>query len=168
MTLKLALDQNFPVTLLRAIDTWLPGDIEIRSIRDIDPRLSNFSDRDLVLCLSELGWDGLISNNYKIVNNPDEIAAFVGTKMIGIFTKQMGQDPIRAAGTLLLELPGLADRLQPGRSNIFMLKFDHRAPRPAWEYLAEIGTRHGVETSKLWSEYKPLQGEGNAAVARLS
>jgi hypothetical protein len=45
--LRLALDQNFPADLIREIAQFLPSSLELRSLRDIDPRLSSLDDRPL-------------------------------------------------------------------------------------------------------------------------
>lgn len=47
-----------------------------------------------------------------MLNLPREIAAIVATKAVVVAMKDMGDDAIRAAGALLLELPGLADRIR--------------------------------------------------------
>jgi hypothetical protein len=65
-TLRLALDQNFPTPLIGAVTDYLPDDIEIKSLRRIDPRLSELDDRTLFLTLHHLGWHGLVTNNYKM------------------------------------------------------------------------------------------------------
>jgi hypothetical protein len=62
--------------------------------------------------------------NYKMLEVPTEIAAIVTTKMIIIAIEGLGHDPLRAVGALLLELPGLPDRIRPRRSNVFRLA-DH-------------------------------------------
>ena len=64
-TLRLALDQNFPTPLINAVNDYLPVEIEMKSLRRIDPRLSELDDRTLFLALHHLGWHGLITNNYR-------------------------------------------------------------------------------------------------------
>ena len=63
---------------------------------------------------------------------PTEIAAIVTTKMIVIAIEGLGHDPLRAVGALLLELPGLPDRLRPRTSNVFRLAYRRRPPEDAW------------------------------------
>lgn len=50
-SLHLALDQNFRTPLLRAVSPCLPGDIELTSVFEIDPKLSDLSDRALFIAL---------------------------------------------------------------------------------------------------------------------
>jgi hypothetical protein len=127
--LRLALDQNFPTPLINAIRDYLPADLEARSLREIDPRLSDLEDRPLFIALHQLGWDGLITNNYKMLDVPSEIAAIVKTKAIVIAVDGLGHDPLRAVGALLLELPGLPDRIRPRTSNVFRLAYRRHYPK---------------------------------------
>ena len=61
---RLALDQNFPTPLIRAVAAYLPEDVEVSSLHQIDHRLSDLEDRSLLIALRQLGWNGLITNNY--------------------------------------------------------------------------------------------------------
>ena len=113
MTLRLALDQNFPLPLLRANREWLPRDLDLRHVTEIDPRLSDVSDRELFIALYQLGFDGLVTNNWRMLNIEREVAAIIQTKATVVATKGMGDDAIRPAGALMLELPDLAQRISP-------------------------------------------------------
>jgi hypothetical protein len=149
-TLRLALDQNFPTPLINAVRSYLPAELDLRSLREIDPRLSDLDDRPLFIALHQLGLDGLITNNYKMLDVPTEIAAIVKTKMIVIAIEGLGHDPLRAVGALLLELPGLAGRIRPRTSNVFRLAYRRRAPEEAWTYLQRAAERRGEEPRALW------------------
>ncbi len=122
------LDQNFPVNLVRVMSDFMPPDVELVHVPEIDPRLSDMSDRELILWASRQGFDALVSTNYRMVNQPDEVAAMVHTKLTMVFTHKMGHSPLRASGALFLEPPKLHDRLRHG-SNVFMLLYDPREPR---------------------------------------
>jgi hypothetical protein len=148
--LRLALDQNFPTPLINAIRDYLPADLEVRSLREIDPRLSDLEDRPLFIALHQLGWSGLITNIYKMLDVPSEIAAIVKTKAIVIAVDGLGHDPLRAVGALLLELPGLPDRIRPRTSNVFRLAYRRRLPGEAWNYFQRAAQRLDQEPSNLW------------------
>lgn len=148
--LRLVLDQNFPQPLLRDMWGWLPHEeVEIVHLGQLDDRLREVSDRELIIALSQLGYDGLITNNWKILNVPTELAAIIATKATVVATRGMGHDPIRAAGALLLELPGLSKRLRPKRSNVFLLNYSRRRPEDGWEHLRRIATREKVDVTDL-------------------
>lgn len=72
--IRLALDQNFPTPILAALEDYLV-DIELVSLRKIDPRLSTLDDRQLVIALHQLGFPGMVTNNYRMLKNPRELAA---------------------------------------------------------------------------------------------
>src|SRR5947199_4173197 len=126
--LRLALDQNFPSDLIRHITEFLPDDLELQTLRAIDPRLTGLDDRPLIIALHQLGWHGLITNNYRMLYEPHEVAAIVATRLTVIAVEGLGHDPLRAAGAVLLELPGLEQRLVANRSNVFLLRYQQRRP----------------------------------------
>lgn len=166
MTLRLALDQNFPTDLLRNIQSFLPQPIELAALKGIDPRLTTLDDRALIIALAQLGWDGLITNNYKMLHTPREVAAIIATKSIFIAVEGLGHDPLRAAGALLLELPGLEARLRADRDNVFLLAYRQRGPRDGWDFLKRTAQHLGVETDDLWSSSRPGRSELTRPVLR--
>jgi hypothetical protein len=84
----------------------------LKSLQQFDPRLTLLDDRPLIIACQQLGWHGLITNNYKVLYEPHEVAAIVvATPSIVVAAEGLGHDPLRAAGALLLGLPGLVQRL---------------------------------------------------------
>lgn len=162
--LRLALDQNFPSDLIRHITEFLPEDLELQTLRAIDPRLTALDDRPLIIALHQLGWDGLITNNYKMLYEPHEIAAIVATRSTVVAVEGLGHDPLRAAGALLLELPGLVQRLAPNRSNVFLLRYQRRRPVDGWEFLAQAASRRDEKPDPVWQRHRPSQAELAAPV----
>lgn len=150
--LRLALDQNFPTPLINAVRSYLPSDLVINSLHKIDSRLADLSDRRLFIALHHMGWDGLITNNYKMLDVPAEVAAIVKTKAVVVAIEGLGHDPLRAVGALLLELPGLAQRILPGRSNVFRLSYRRRLPDDAWSYFQKAAERINRAPADLWRE----------------
>ncbi len=148
--LRLALDQNFPTPLIDAVRDYLPKDLEVRSLHQIDRRLSDLDDRQLFIALHQLGWNGLITNNYKMLAVPAELAAIVKTNAVVVAVEGLGHDPLRAVGALLLELPGLTDRVRPRRSNVFRLAYRRRLPEDGWTYFQQSAARLDEEPAVLW------------------
>lgn len=157
--LRLALDQNFPADLVREIADFLPPSLELRTLHDIDPRLSGLDDRPLIIALHQLGWSGLVTNNYKMLYKPREVAAIVATKSVLVAVEGLGHDPLRAAGAVLLELPGLETRLVADRSNVFLLRYKRRQPEDGWNYIAAAARRHGDTPAALWKRDAPSAQE---------
>lgn len=157
--LRLVLDQNFPQPLLRDMADWIPPGIEIDHLGQLDNQLRTVSDRELLIALHQLGYDGLITNNWKMLTIPLEIAAMVATKATIVAMKSMGHDPIRAAGALLLELPGLPMRLRPDRANVFLLQYERRRSEDAWDYLKRIAERQGIPAQELHRQVRVTSDE---------
>ncbi len=120
--IRLALDQNFPTPILRALSDFIV-DIQLVPLREIDPRLSTLDDRPLVIALHQLGYPGLVTNNYKMLKNPQELAAIIATKITvfaieGVAWSPSGRDIYYRADLLRCrDLLGVAGRsLHPALS----------------------------------------------------
>lgn len=88
-------------------------DVRFTPIGSIDPRLATLGDRELILALHQRGWPALVTNNYRMLRNPKELAAVLKTKVAVIAVQGLGDDMVRATGALLLDLPGVCKRLKP-------------------------------------------------------
>src|SRR5207249_4962240 len=141
------------------ITEFLPEDLELASLHRIDPRLTALDDRPLLIALHQLGWHGLITNNYKMLYEPHEVAAIVATKAVIVAIEGLGHDPLRAAGALLLELPGLTERVASDRANVFLLRYQRRRAEDGWQFLAAAASRRGLEPNALWQQHRPNQRE---------
>ncbi len=157
--LRLALDQNFPTPLIEAVSGYLPTEVSLSHLTGIDRRLSLLTDRELFIALKQLGYDGLVTNNYKMLDVPEEVAAIVKTKAVVVAVEALGHDPIRAVGALLLELPGLSVRVRPNAANIFRLNYARRPPQDAWLYFSAAAARLSRTPGDLWDEVKVTDNE---------
>lgn len=124
---RLALDQNFPTPILTALAEFIV-DIRLVPLRTIDTRLPTLDDRQLVIALHQLGYPGLVTNNYKMLKNPKELAAIIATRLTVFAIEGVGDDPIRATGAVLLDLPGALKRMDTRRAQVFWRR--PRSPRP--------------------------------------
>jgi len=157
--LRFALDQNFPTKLIEAFSPFLPINMTLTHVHKIDPRLSSLSDRALIIAISQMGFDGLITTNHHMLDAPTEVAAMVATKSTMIIMKSMGHDMLRASGALFLELPGIEHRIRPKSSNVFVLSYERRKPHDAWRNIQMLAQRQGVGADALWDEVKPTEDE---------
>jgi len=157
--LRLAFDQNFPTSLIQRIAEFLPEALELASLQQIDPRFPTLDDRPLLIALRQLGWNGLITNNYKMLFEPHEIATVVATKSVIVAVQGLGHDPLRAAGALLLELPGIESRVLPDRSSVFLLRYERRPARDGWEFVTEAARRRDEDPAALWRQHRPSRAE---------
>lgn len=153
------LDQNFPVDVLRALRPALPPWMQLDHVPEVDLRLSDAEDRDLIIWANRAGYDALVSTNHRMKDEPAELAAMLSTKLTVVLTLSMGHSPLRAAGVVLLELPTLHDRVRPGKPNLFVLSYERRQPRNPWDELARVAAHRRTTAQDLWSEVRPSEEE---------
>lgn len=151
-SVRLALDQNFPIPLINAVRDYLPSTVRLAHLKSIDRRMQELDDRSLIIALHQAAWDGLITNNYKMLDVPAEVAAIVKTKLTVIAIEGLGHDPLRAVGALLIELPGIPRRIRPKQANVFRLAYRQRPPTNAWDYFKAAAARHHRDSNELWQE----------------
>src|SRR6266540_3374757 len=90
----------------------------------------------LVIALHQLRYPGLVTNNYKMLKNPKELAAIIRTRVTVFAIEGVGDDPIRATGALLLDLPRALKRFDSRRSQVFWLRPRNPAPEDPMDLLA--------------------------------
>jgi hypothetical protein len=113
----------------------------------------------MIIALHQLGWVGLVTNNYKILTVPTELAALMKTK-IGFFCIEgTGDDPIRAAGALLLDLPGVLKDFTPGRAAVYRLTPRRPRPKVGWELFTDAAKRRGRQAADLYEEVQVTDEE---------
>jgi hypothetical protein len=147
--IRLALDQNSPI--LDRIAPFLQ-DIEFVPIRHIDKRMATLDDRQLVIALHQRKWAGLVTNNYRMLENPSELAAIVATRLSVFAVAGVGDDPIRATGAILLDLPAALKRLDSRKGQVFWMRPRQppmQDPRVLFEQLA---ARRRVTYDELMAE----------------
>lgn len=155
--LRFALDQNFPPFVLDAA-AHLP-DVDLQAISRIDPRAGELGDRELLIYLRQKGWHGLITNNYKMLWVPSEIAAVVKAKIALFAIQGLGDDPLRATGALMIHLPAVVKRVQLGQGQVFRVNPQTPQPEPAWRYFSGSAERRGKSPDELYASVKVTDEE---------
>ena len=155
--IKLALDQNIPPFVLDA--SQLIPEIDLAPIWQIDPRLAELDDRELFIALYQLGWSGLITNNYKMLRVPAEVASIMKTKAVVFAVEGAGHDPLRATGAVLLELPAIVKRIVSGKGQVFRVR--PRDPRPIdpWDCFRDAAQRQGTDPDQLYQQVRVSDDE---------
>ena len=154
----LPLDHNFPQPILAALSGWL-GDVELLPIGHIDSRLTDLGDRELILALHQLGYRGLVTNNYRMLQNPVELAAVIKTKLSIFAIEGLGDDPIRAIGALLLDLPSAVNAVEDDRSGVIWLCPRVPEPKDPWDLLKELAERRHENVGDLYRQVKVSDDE---------
>jgi hypothetical protein len=156
---RIALDQNFPIGLVRSITGAVPSSIALKSIYEVDPRLSDLGDRQLIIALHQLGFDVMVSNDHRILNVPEELAALLATKLDFVCVRSMANSSIKATGALLLELTNLPRVFQDKRRRVLELQYEPRRPSDPWEYMQRIAQRARTSAETLYATVKPNEEE---------
>ena len=161
--MRLPLDQNFPEPILAALEGWM-GDIQLVPLRTIHPQLAELDDRRLLIALKQLGFEGLVTLNYKMLRNPSELAAVLKTEMTIFAVEGVGHDPIRATGALLLDLRPAVNAMKAGRAGVFWLR--PRAPQPQdpWDLFKKAARNRNEDAQKLYDTLKVSDDEMETAV----
>jgi hypothetical protein len=150
MTRPVALDHNFPEPILRCIDPWLP-EIDFAWVRDIDPALEDADDHDLIYELRARDFGVMVTNNWKMENDPRVLVAVEQTRMSLLTLKKAGDDAIFATGVLLRDLVPLLKADIP-RGQIFRASPAKITPRRARDLIARFAEPRGVEADELIRE----------------
>lgn len=155
---ELPLDQNFPEPILRCLEAFIL-DVKLVPLRQIDPRLSTLDDRELIIALQQLGYSGLVTNNYKMLKNPRELAAILKTKLTVFAIEGVGDDPLRATGALLLDLPSALKRRTPGKAEVFWMRPRNPVPQKPWEIFEQVAGRLDRAATDLYKQVEVTEEE---------
>ena len=156
--MDLPVDHNFPEPILHCLKPWM-GDIRLLPIRSIDDRLTRLDDRKLLIALRKLGFDGLVTLNYKMLLNPWEMAAVLKTKMTVFAVEGLGHDPLRATGALLLDLGASVKAMHPGKAGVFWMRPREPGLRDPWELFKGAAEKMNVDASELYDAVKVTDDE---------
>jgi len=156
--LVLPLDVNFPEPILEGMAEWMP-EVELRPLRLIDGRLTELDDRDLALALRQEGYDWLITNNYKMLRNPHELAAIMHAHLHVFAIEATGHDPVRATGALLLDLLPAIARATAGKSEIFFSRPRSPDPNDPWEHFTKAAVNRHEEPADLYARVRVTDEE---------
>jgi len=151
---RFALDEDFPDTILISLGLGVP-EAELVPIRHIDPRLRQMDDWKLLLSLHRLGdWDGLISTDSRMLNLPRELAVIHQTNFTVVIVEKAGDDPIRAAGLLLVHLPTISRKTDRSCGQIWRLSAQNKNHEDPWKELARIAEHRNMNVNALFHDHK--------------
>ena len=152
------LDHNFPEPILECLDEFIP-EISLLPLRRIHPALPLLDDRQLLIALRQLGYSELITSNYKMLQNPRELAAVLKTKVTVFAIEGVGHDPIRATGALLLDLPSAIAAVNAGTGGVFWLRPRRPQPQDPWELFSRAAANRKEDPSDLYDQVRVTDAE---------
>lgn len=155
MTLRLALDQNFPTPIIRALQASIV-EVELRAVFEIDPRLSRLDDWELLLALYHHpgGYAGMITTDARMLSQAKEVAVLQQTGLSLIVADGAGHDPVRATGLVLTHLPRLAVQIEPGKARVWSLSAHTPPAKTPRDLLGQIAARSKISQSELYAGMK--------------
>jgi len=158
-----ALDHNFPEPIVEVLSEVQEGsgDADLVSVSDIDPRMADLDDWQIMLALHhhERPWDGLITTDSSILNQPPELAVLLQTNLTLIVAMAAGDDPIKATGLLFAYLGGICNRTDPDTSQVWKLRAASRAADKPWDDLKRAADHQHRNVEDLWRENRLSEKE---------
>ena len=169
---RFALDQNFPTPIVDSLRDYIT-EAELISVREIDARLVDIDDWQLLLCLHNDpgGWDGLITNDAAMLSLPREMCVLQKTRLKLVVAEGVGHDPVTATGLVLANLPQICERLDPNRAEVWRLRIVSKNPQVPMDYISTLAGREGQNPSQYFRSHclsdqqmarNPLFGEHHA------
>ena len=165
--MQLPLDHNFPEPIVNALKPWM-GALELLPIRQIDDRLTGLDDRPLLIALRQLGFEGLVTLNYRMLRNPSELAAVIKTGLTVFAIEGVGHDPLRATGALLLDLPSAVKAVEAGASGVYWMRPRVPQPQDPRDLFDETATRRHEDPAALYASVEVSDAELREPVLEAS
>lgn len=158
MVLRLALDQNFPTPIVKVLQSYIPG-VELTSVGDIDARLPLAEDWQLLLALSQKGYDGLVTQDARMLSLPKELLVIERTKLKVIAIEATGHQPVAATGILLAHLDRLRAQVDPKRAQVWRLSVKLGPSETPGECLNRAAAHSHVSPAQLRRDHAPSAAE---------
>lgn len=114
-------------------------------------------DWELLLALHhhEREWDGMISNDTGMLDQPRELAVLGYTHLTLVAPQAAGHDPIRSTGLVLANIEDIAERTTTKRPQIWKLnRRQHGGDHPD-RYFEKLAKRRGEDPMDLRRESAP-------------
>lgn len=146
-----ALDEGFPDTIFKLIDL-LPG-IELVPLRKADTRLvGNSEDWAVLLRLHQLGYDGFLTTDGRMIEDPKVVAVLHQTRSTLVAFMETGDDAIRASGLALLHLKHISLSSVPTAPQLWVIRPPQKkASKRAWDQMGELASQHGISAQQLFN-----------------
>ncbi len=148
-----ALDHNFPKPIVDALGQF-QLDAELIRISDIDPRMADLDDWEVLLALHhhKRDFDGLITQDSSMLNLPRELSVLVQTGLTLIVAMESGDSPVKATGLLFAYLPGICQRTDPKEPQVWRLRAANRDADPAWDHLQRLAAKRNENPQSVFGE----------------
>lgn len=158
-----ALDHNFPEPIVEVLSEVQEGsgDADLVSVSDIDPRMADLDDWQIMLALhhDKRPWDGLITTDSSILNQAPELAVLIQTQLTLIVAMAAGDNPIKATGLLFAYLGGICGRTDRDTPQVWKLSAASRPAQRLWDDLKRAADHQHRSVEDVWRENRLSKSE---------
>ena len=151
-----ALDHNYPAPIIEQAKPYL-SDVELVFVGEIDSRLPEFEDWELLLALHHhaRGWDGIITNDTSMLDQERELAVLGYTHLSLVAPAAAGHDPIRSTGRVLAHIEDIAARTTPRKPQVWRLAGRTSGGQHPDQFLGKLAKKAGLDSIDLRKEAMP-------------
>jgi len=155
-----ALDEGFPQPLIDAATPYF-ADLRLVPIRNIDRRLAELDDWQVLLAIHHHpdGFDGLITTDDSMLNQPRELAAVRQATLTLVITHAAGHDPIKATGLSLAHLDYVCAQTRADEAQIWDLVARSRPGRSPMGFIERVAQHQHRDVDEIWAEARLTRAE---------
>ncbi len=134
-------------------------DVELVPIGEIDPRLPEFDDWQLLLALHHhpRAWDGIVSNDTSMLEQDRELAVLGYTCLTLVAPVAAGHDPIRSTGLVLAHIENIANRTMTARPQVWKLHGRTPGGQHPDLFFEKLAKQAGLDPLDLRKEAMPAR-----------
>lgn len=153
-----ALDHNYPMPIVEKAKPYL-RDVELVPIAEIDPRLPELEDWELLLALYHhtREWDGMVSNDTSMLDQERELAVLGYTHLTLVAPVAAGHDPIRSTGLVLAHIEDIASRTSPRKPQVWRLPGRTGGGHHPDQFLEKLAKKVGADPMDLRKQAMPTR-----------
>ncbi len=130
--------------------------VELVPIANIEPALADLDDWELLVAIHRhpARWDGLITNDDKLLSLPKEMTVLSQTQLTLVVVKGEGHHPIRAVGLLLCHLAHVCHQTVPSRAQVWLLRTTQKNAEEPGAFIERIAEKKGVSVEAIVQEHR--------------
>lgn len=118
---RFALDQNFPLNIIRALG-HIP-EAHVEPLQYVDPALvAGREDWEILVELYKRGYDGFVTADSSMIQLPKELVILIQTRLTLVVVDGVGHDSVLATGLLLIHLSHIAHQTIPRKAQLWILR----------------------------------------------
>lgn len=156
MRLRVALDHNFPIPIVRAMSDAVV-EAELSPVSEIDSRFVRLDDAALVHALARRGWSAMVTCDANMLALPSVLARILQTRMTVVAALGQGHDPVASTGLVLAHLPHIVARHREDTPQVWRLRVGRRPHDDPWDLLSKLAERARTTARALYETHKLSQ-----------